>query len=101
MIPYSAAAPLELFGHLVERPDERQRDVQGVGGVDAESRRHGVDDRLAVVGDHDETDQRVELDLVEPVPGRLLHPADLLPGGLGGGVGGRLGPRRPRPEVRR
>ncbi len=51
---------------------------------------HGLGDAGGVVGDHDEPDQRVELELVERVPGRLLDPGHLFPGALGRHVGRRL-----------
>ena len=91
--------PLELLGHLVERPDQRERDVQRVGRVDAEGGRHLAGQARRVVGHHDEADEGVELEVVEAVARRLLDPADLRAGALGRGVGGRLCATRPLAQV--
>ncbi len=97
--PVLGPPPLELLGHLVERPGQRQRDVQRVGRVDAEGGRHLAGQALGVVGDHDEADQGVELELVEAVARRLLHPGDLGAGALGCRIGSRLDPARPLAQV--
>ena len=73
--------------------------MQRVGRVDAEGRRHLAGQALGVVGDHDEADQGVELELGEAVARRLLHPADLRAGPLGRGVGGRLRSARALAQV--
>ena len=66
---------------------------QGVGRLERLGRGqpHGRADRVghrgAVVGHHGQVDPDLQLDLVEPSPGGLANPADLVQGGLVGGRG--------------
>ena len=73
--PFTAA--LEVFADLVDASDKRLRRLERFFDGQGEHRRVLFRRGLTVADDPDE-DQRVELDVVEPVTGRLLDPLHLL-----------------------
>ena len=65
--------------------------MQGLVGVDPEVGGHRLGDGAGVLGDEDEADEGVELELVEARARRFFDPGHLLPGAVGRHVGRRLG----------
>ena len=57
--------------------------LERVVGVDAERVRDALAIAVAVVGDVHEADERLDLEVVEPVAGGVAHPRELLVGRRG------------------
>jgi hypothetical protein len=65
------------------------RRLPSVRGREAERRRQLVDHALAVVGDQRQVDTSLQLELLEPVAGRVPDPSQLAVRGVGHAVGER------------
>ncbi len=88
---------LEGRDDLVLAPDEAWRREARLLDGHAERGRDAVEDLLRVVGHVHEADERLQLEILEPVAGRVPDPLDLLVGGFGrhrlGDFGRRVGTR--------